>query len=178
MWLCSRGLGEASWSFSGEVPRKEVLLFTGRKILSIGARLWTQPHVRGKLVELCIWGGGGHRRKPGHFFGLCNPFPKHSHPTLVFQCSLSRDLPCSSTQSWVSEQTYLFFVQSSTQSKLPFPSFCSLTQTVCRAALAQGSLGWVVTPWLRQCFAPMPAAMHSPSSSLTIRKSANQSDEL
>lgn len=60
------------------------------KVLSTGARLWTQPRIRGRHAEFCSWAGGGHRKKLCHFFGLCNRFPKHSHTTLVFQCSLSR----------------------------------------------------------------------------------------
>lgn len=163
------------WSFMKVFRRrtKKINSPFHNKILSTGARFSTQPHIGGRWVELCSWAGGGHRRKLGPLFGMCNPFPKPSHTSLVcnpfhkrshtsllFHCSLS-----SSTQSSVSEQSYLFFCSVLSSVKPPFPFFFS---SCCGSG--QSQLGGHFAPCLQPC--PAPAALWLSGNF------ANQGDEL
>lgn len=181
------GLGEAFWKVFTRRTEQRYFLQEERSFLQEQGFKHSPKLVESMLksaVELVKVTGGNWAAS----FWLCNPFPKHSDTTPLFQSSLSRNTSHGAVlRAECLNQVFFFFFFSVLDSKsnLPSRAFSSHIHVTFPARLVHSNLGWVVTSWLRQQFTPIPLAVgplacsvHSSGSLVATREFANQSDEL
>lgn len=189
MAACAGGLGEAPW----EVFRTEQRYFLQEErsfLQEQGFKRSPKQVESMSAVELVKVIGGNWATS----FWPCNPFPKHSHTTTLFQSSLSRNTSHGAvlrvfehTQGvWTNQSFFLFLAQIFTRSEtsLPMLSLCTFTQhsqlvwsTAISGRQSPPGCSSGLFPCLEPC-EPLACGTHSSGSSVAIREFENQSDEL
>lgn len=181
MAACAGGLGEASW----EVFRTEQRYFLQeeRSFLQEQGFKHSPKQVESmSAVELVKVIRGNWATS----FWLCNPFPKHSHTTTLFQSSLSRNTSHGAVLRVFGPTNLFSFFGSDlhSQSNLPSHAFSSHIHTAFPAGLVHSNLRQAppgCSSGLLPCLEPcelLACGTHSSGSSVAIREFENRSDEL
>lgn len=124
MVVCAEGLGEASWKVSRR--RTEQRSFLQEQGFEPSPTL-VESTLKSAAEMVKVIGGNW-----ATSFWLCNPFPKHSHATTLFQSSLSRNASHGAVlRAGRLNQLvfFFFFAQSLTQSQASFPELSPHTFT-------------------------------------------------
>lgn len=126
MVVCAEGLGEASWEVSRRrteqrsFPQEQGFEHSPTQVESMLKSAAEMVKVIGGNWATSFW--------------LCNPFPKHSHTTTLFQSSLSRNtshgaLLRAGRLNQLVFFFFFFFAQSLTRSQASFPELSPPTFT-------------------------------------------------
>lgn len=191
MVVCAGRLGEASWKvFRRRTEQRSCLqgdLFHRSRALSTAPKQ-VESTLKSAAELVKVTGGNW-----ATSFWQCNPSPKHSHTTTLFQSSLSRNTSCGAALRAGCFNQLIFFSaapppppQSLTrnQTSLPMLSpgrFTWCSQMVWSPAISGGwspprhGSGLLVC---LQPHKPLTCSVCSSSSATAIRESANQSHEL